>query len=83
MPTHKKNKPQSVLIYQIGSLGDTLVSIPSYRAVRRHFGPEAQILVMHNAPPSDRASPHQVLDGSGLVDGAMTFQQYNGRSTWK
>lgn len=77
------DKPKSVLVYQIGSLGDTLVSVPAYRAIRRHFGPDARISVLHNAPPDGRASPHQVLDGSGLVDGAVTFQQYSGRSTWK
>ena len=71
------------MIYQIGSLGDTLVSIPAYRAIRRHFGPDAHIQVLHNAPPEGRASPHQVLDGSGLVDGAVTFQQHGGRGTWK
>lgn len=79
----EQGKPPSVLVYQIGSLGDTLVSVPAYRAVRRHFGPRAQIRVLHNAPPAGRASPHQVLDGSGLVDGAVTFRQYAGRSGWK
>jgi heptosyltransferase-3 len=79
----KQSRPKSVLVYQIGSLGDTIVALPAYRAVRRHFGPDAQIYVLHNAPPHGRASPHQVLDGSGLVDGAVTFQQYGGRSIWK
>lgn len=81
--TRKKETRKSVLVYQIGSLGDTIVAVPAYRAVRRHFGPEAQIYVLHNAPPKGRTSPHQVLDGSGLVDGAVTFRQYGGRSTWK
>lgn len=79
----KKEKRKSVLVYQIGSLGDTIVSVPAYRAVRRRFGPDAQVYVLHNAPPNGRASPHQVLDGSRLVDGAVTFRQYGGRSTWK
>jgi len=79
----KKEKRKSVLVYQIGSLGDTIVAVPAYRAVRRHFGADAQIYVLHNAPPDGRASPHQVLDGSGLVDGAVTFRQYGGRSTWR
>ena len=83
MALTKQTPPKTVLVYQIGSLGDTLVSIPAYRAVRRHFGPDARIYVLHNAPPEGRASPHQVLDGSGLVDGTVTFQQYGGRSTWK
>jgi len=72
-----------VLVYQIGSLGDTIVSVPSYRAVRRHFGPDADIRVLHNAPRDSRAVPHQVLDGSGLINGSVTFEQFAGRSTWK
>lgn len=83
MAADKKSKAKTLLVYQIGSLGDTIVSVPAYRAVRRHFGADAQIFVLHNAPPEGRASPHQVLDGSGLVNGAVTFQQYGGRSTWK
>ena len=72
-----------VLVYQIGSLGDTVVSVPSYRAVRRHFGPDADIRVLHNAPRDSRAVPHQVLDGSGLINGSVTFEQFAGRSTLK
>ncbi len=83
MAVDRKEKRKSVLVYQIGSLGDTIVAVPAYRAVRRHFGPDARIYVLHNAPPNGRTSPHQVLDGSGLVDGAVTFRQYGGRSTWK
>jgi ADP-heptose:LPS heptosyltransferase len=75
--------PKTVLVFQIGSLGDTIVSIPAYRAVRRHFGPEARILILHNKPRDVRAMPYQVLDGSGLVDGSITFQQYGGRATFK
>jgi len=74
---------KSVIVYQIGSLGDTLVSIPAYRAIRRHFGPDTNVHVLHNAPPNMKASPHQVLDGTNLIDGAVTFQQYGGRSSWR
>ncbi len=72
-----------VLVYQIGSLGDTLVSIPAYRAIRRHFGTDAQIHVLHNAPSDVRAVPQQVLAGSGLVDGSIGFTQKGGRSNWE
>ena len=83
MIDNSTQKIPKVLVYQIGSLGDTIVSIPAYRAIRRHFGPEADIRVLHNAPRDSRAVPQQVLDGSGLVNGSVTFQQYGGRSTWK
>ena len=83
MSLNPKRAKTLVLVYQIGSLGDTVVSVPSYRAVRRHFGPDADIRVLHNAPRDSRAVPHQVLEGSGLVNGSVTFEQFSGRSTWK
>jgi ADP-heptose:LPS heptosyltransferase len=70
-------------VYQIGSLGDTLVSIPSYRAIRRKFGKDAEIIVLHNEPSDRRASAYSVLAGSELVDGHIGFKQNEGRSTWK
>ena len=73
----------NALVYQIGSLGDTLVSIPAYRAIRRHFGPSAQLHVLHNAPSDVRAVPQQALAGSGLVDGFISFKQRDGRSDWR
>ncbi len=82
-PADPAAKPYTVLVFQIGSLGDTLVSIPAYRAIRRHFGPAARILILHNQPRDIRAVPYQVLEGSGLVDGSLTFNQYAGRSSWK
>lgn len=76
-------RPPKVLVYQIGSLGDTLVSIPAYRAIRRHFGPDAHVTVLHNAPSDVRAVPQQVLNGAGLVDDSIGFAQKGGRSNWE
>jgi ADP-heptose:LPS heptosyltransferase len=64
----------------MGSLGDTIVSIPAYRAVRAHFGPDARLIVLHNKPADVRAQPQDVLAGSGLVDGFIGFTQNNARS---
>lgn len=76
---------KNILVYQIGSLGDTLISIPAYRAVREHFGSDAQIRVLHNEPPDHRVAPQQVLDGTGLVDGYISFRQMGklGQSDWR
>jgi ADP-heptose:LPS heptosyltransferase len=67
-----------LLIYQLGSLGDTVISLPAYRAVRHTFGPAASIQVLHNLPEEGRVTPQQLLEGSGLVDAAIGFRQARG-----
>ncbi len=62
-----------VLVYRLGSLGDHLVALPCYRLVRRAF-PEAEIRLVTNVPVSGKAAAAEsVLDGSGLVDGYLTY----------
>jgi ADP-heptose:LPS heptosyltransferase len=56
-----------VLVYHIGQLGDTIVSIPALRAVRHYFGQHSRIYMLHDA--SQRlVAADAVLEGSGLVD---------------
>ena len=62
-----------VLLYRLGSLGDHLVALPCYRLVRRAF-PEAECKLLTNVPVSGKAAAAEaVLDGSGLVDGYLTY----------
>jgi heptosyltransferase-3 len=56
-----------ILIYQIGQLGDTIVSIPALRAVRQHFGPHCHISLLHDATHR-LVTSETVLEGTGLVD---------------
>jgi ADP-heptose:LPS heptosyltransferase len=57
-----------ILIYHIGSLGDTLVALPAFRAVRDNF-PHAHItLLTDNQYGENRVQCKEILDGSGLVD---------------
>jgi ADP-heptose:LPS heptosyltransferase len=57
-----------VLIFQIGSLGDTIVTIPALRAVRRHFGDAAELTLLHSINEGIPVIPADVLAGSALVD---------------
>jgi len=60
---------QRVLVYRLGSLGDHLVALPSYRLMRRAF-PRAECRLLTNLPVSVKAPPAAaVLDGMGLVQG--------------
>ncbi len=61
-----------VLIYQIGSLGDTIVSIPSYRAIRRHFKGR-RTLLLEARLKEGRVMPSDLLIREGLIDGVASY----------
>jgi len=62
-----------VLIYRLGSLGDTLVALPSLHLIERAF-PRAERRLLTNFPVASKAAAAQtILDGSGLVDGYFSY----------
>lgn len=64
---------ENVLVYRLGSLGDTLVVLPAFHLVRRTY-PHSKITLLTNAPVSRKAAPAQaLLDGSGLVDDYLSY----------
>ncbi|MGA2743034.1 MAG: glycosyltransferase family 9 protein [Bryobacteraceae bacterium] len=63
-----------VLVYQIGSLGDTIVLIPSLRAVRAHFGSAAHIAVLHNVSHAGLVTTREVLECTPLVDEFIPYR---------
>jgi ADP-heptose:LPS heptosyltransferase len=64
---------QRVLLYRLGSLGDTVVSLPALHLVQRSF-PQAQRLLLTNFPIHAKAAPAQaILEGSGLVHGYIAY----------
>jgi len=62
-----------ILAFHIGRLGDTIVSIPALRALRRHFGPGTEIVLLHNPGSNRLVTPADVLRELDLVDGFMTY----------
>ena len=64
---------QRVLIYRLGSLGDTMVVLPALHLITRAF-PQAERRLLSNQPVHGKAPPASaILDGSGLVTGAMSY----------
>ncbi len=62
-----------VLVYRLGSLGDTVVALPSLYLVARAF-PSATRLLLTNQPAVEKAVPAQsLLEGTGLVQGSLTY----------
>lgn len=68
-----QKKVKRVLIYRLGSLGDTLVALPALRLVARAF-PDAERFMLTNFSVSSKAAPmSQVLDGTGLVHSYIEY----------
>src|SRR5437762_5602529 len=66
-------KPRRVLIYRLGSLGDTVVALPCFHAVADAF-PDAERRVLTNFPVDSRAPTiASILDHSQLVDGYLEY----------
>ena len=69
-------RKNTILIFSIGSLGDTLVALPAYHLIRERY-PDSRIVLLTNSPVDGgvKAAPsHQILLGSGLVDDYLEYQ---------
>lgn len=65
-----------VLIYRLGSLGDTMVALPALRLVERTF-PRARRLMLTNIPVHAKApAASAILDGSGLVHEYISYPMH-------
>ena len=56
-----------VLIFRLGSIGDTIVALPCFHAIARRF-PDSRRILLTNSLTSVRASSAEsILDGTGLI----------------
>ena len=63
----------TVLIFRIGSLGDTVVALPCFHKVAQSF-PKARRIVVTASSASQKAAPvESVVRNSGLIHGAIYF----------
>ncbi|MGD9562918.1 MAG: glycosyltransferase family 9 protein [Pyrinomonadaceae bacterium] len=76
-PARGSARKQKVLVYLLGSLGDSIVSIPALRAVRRHFD-QAEIVVLQNFSNGGRVLASEVLPGD-LADTYLSYEVPAGR----
>ncbi len=67
------SRVERVLIYRLGSLGDTVVALPCFHQIARAY-PRAERCLLTNIPVNSKAPPaYDVLEGSGLVHGFMRY----------
>lgn len=68
-----KPSTKRVLIYRLGSLGDTLIALPALHLVARAF-PEAERRYLTNFPVNVKAPPAAaILENSGLIHGFFRY----------
>ena len=64
---------RKVVIYRTGSLGDTVVALPSFHLIARAF-PQAERVLLTDIPVHQKApTAMAVLAGTGLVHGDMRY----------
>ncbi|MDR3744514.1 MAG: glycosyltransferase family 9 protein [Acidobacteriaceae bacterium] len=62
-----------ILIYRLGSLGDTMVALPCFHLIARRF-PQAERVLLTNFPVEAKApTAAAILDGSELIQGYMRY----------
>lgn len=73
MAAAHKGRRQRVVIYRLGSLGDTVVALPCFHQIAATW-PDAERIVLTNFPVSAKAAPLEViLRASGLIDSAIAY----------
>ena len=65
-------RERRVLIYRLGSLGDTVVALPLFHLIRRAF-PDAETCVLTNIPVSSKAPPLMAVLGDRFAQQAIAY----------
>ena len=64
---------ESLIIFRVGSLGDTVIALPFLHSIERRF-PNMRRVLLTNISINQNAAPAQsVLEGSGLIQFAIAY----------
>src|SRR5439155_26233822 len=64
---------KKILVYRLGSLGDTIVALPCFHKIAETF-PDADRILLTNIPVSTKAAPLQtILGDSGLIHRYISY----------
>jgi heptosyltransferase-3 len=66
-------RKQRILVFVQGTIGDTIVSVPALRALRRHYGAAAHFTLLHETHSHLSFNPQNVLNGLGIVDDFISY----------
>src|ERR1700691_6217780 len=78
-------RPHSVLIFRLGSIGDTVVALPCFHAIERAFPSHRRVLLTNALTSQRTSSAEAVLDGTGLIDEVIYYPAggLDPRHTWR
>lgn len=76
-----KKIPQRILIYRLGSLGDTIIALPAFHAIKNAF-PHARITLLTNTPVAFKAAPVEAVLGSDYFFQDVLNYPLRTRSPW-
>jgi len=62
-----------LVIFRIGSVGDTVVSLPCFHAIARKFPAHRRVLLTNSVDSVRASSAESILSGTGLVHEALYF----------
>lgn len=69
----KSNQIERILVYRLGSLGDTIVALPSLHLIAKAF-PNAERRMLCNFPINGKAAPAEaILNNSGLIQSYIPY----------
>jgi heptosyltransferase-3 len=66
-------RQKCILIFRLGSIGDTVVALPCFHAIARRFAKHRRVLLTNALLSARASSAESVLDGSGLIDEVIYF----------
>jgi heptosyltransferase III len=74
----------NVVIFRIGSIGDTVVALPCFHAIARTFSSQRRILLTNTVDGTRQSSVETLLQGTGLVHETLYFPAGGGnlRDSW-
>jgi asparagine synthase (glutamine-hydrolysing) len=66
-----------VMVYRIGQLGDTLVSLPTFQSLRKEFANDQIVLITDRHPErAGLVSAWDVIGPTGICDGVMYYDVF-------
>jgi heptosyltransferase-3 len=69
----------SLIIFRIGSIGDTVVALPCFHAIARAFPDHRRILLTNAVASAKESSVESVLRGTGLIHSTVYFPPGDGK----
>lgn len=57
---------ENILIYRLGSLGDTVVALPVFHKILEHYPDVKNITLLTNKPVASKAAPLEAVLGNGI-----------------